>query len=109
MEKLGSKKFWAALVALLVMLARLFGVKLNAPYVNEIIDSVCAVCILIGIGGKSQSNGDTDVSGKTDESGDAADESDSDESGDAADESDTGENDTGVSGDTTDVSDDTGG
>lgn len=50
MNKLKNSGFWVAIVAFVIMLAQLFGVKIDAPYVNEIINSVCAVCVALGIG-----------------------------------------------------------
>ncbi len=48
-SKLRSKKFWISFAGIVIMLLQLFGVKVNAPYVNELLDSVCAVCILVGL------------------------------------------------------------
>ncbi len=64
MDKLKNSGFWVAIVAFVIMLAQLFGVKIEAPYVNEIINSVCAVCVALGIGAsksKSESKDKSDA------------------------------------------------
>ncbi len=61
---LKSKKFWVSLVALIVIIARLFGVEIDAPYVNEIIDSVCATLILLGISSPIKSGGEDKSDGE---------------------------------------------
>lgn len=48
-QKLKSKKFWISFTGIVVMLLQLFGVKVDVPYINEIVDSICAVCILVGL------------------------------------------------------------
>ena len=41
---------------MVLMLLQLAGVKVDAPYVNEIVNSVCAICVFVGLldGGKAQ-------------------------------------------------------
>ncbi len=121
--KLKSKSFWVTFVALSVMLAQLYGLKIEAPIVNEVIDSMCAVMILFGVlsgksslnpsGGESPSDpdfSDTEGSGAgTDKSGTGADGSKSDgsdaESSDTgADGSDAESSDTGADGSSADNS-----
>lgn len=48
-DKLRSKRFWLSLCGTVIMLLQLFGVKIDVPYVNEIINSICAVLVLIGL------------------------------------------------------------
>ncbi len=48
-NKFKTKKFWVSLSGMLIMLLQLFGVKVNAPYVNEVINALCGVCVLVGL------------------------------------------------------------
>ena len=59
-QKLKSKKFWLSLAGVTVMLLQLFGIKVDGPYVNEIVDSICAVLILIGLIDPQTDKGDHD-------------------------------------------------
>ena len=47
--KFRSKKFWFSLVGAVVMLLNVLGIKINAPYVNEVLNAVCAVFIVVGL------------------------------------------------------------
>ena len=47
--KYRSKKFWFSLVGAVVMLLNVLGIKINAPFVNEVLNAVCAVLIVIGL------------------------------------------------------------
>lgn len=47
--KFRSKKFWFSLVGAVVMLLNVLGIKINAPFVNEVLNAVCAVLIVIGL------------------------------------------------------------
>lgn len=49
LQRIKTKKFWISLVGIVIMLLQLFGVKVDAPYVNEVVNSICAVLILIGL------------------------------------------------------------
>lgn len=49
MSKFKSKKFWISLVAAVILLLQLFGLKIDTPYVSEVVSSICAICILVGL------------------------------------------------------------
>lgn len=55
MNKLKSKKFWVSLCGIVIMLLQLLGLKIDVPYVSEVVNSVCAVCVVLGLldGGKT--------------------------------------------------------
>lgn len=58
-RRLKTKKFWISLAGMVIMFLQLLGVKIDVPYVNEIINSVCAICVFIGLlDGGSQSSED---------------------------------------------------
>lgn len=61
-DKIRTKKFWISLAGIVIMLLQLLGVKVDAPYVNEVINSICAVCVVIGLmdGGKNEQTGDSE-------------------------------------------------
>ena len=48
-RKLTSKTFWLSLVGAIVVALQCFGVKVDAPYVNEAVSAVCSVFIVLGI------------------------------------------------------------
>lgn len=48
-DKLKSKKFWISLAGAAIMLLQLLGVRIDVPYVSEIISSICAACVLVGL------------------------------------------------------------
>ena len=70
-DKIRTKRFWISLVGMVIMLLELFGVRVDAPYVNEIVSSVCAVCVLCGLldgGSKTEAqNSENGESDKTEE------------------------------------------
>lgn len=49
MSKLKSKKFWISLAGTVIMIVQLMGVKIDAPYVTEVVNAICAVCVVIGL------------------------------------------------------------
>ncbi len=49
MNKLKSKKFWISLCGIVIMLLQLLGLKIDVPYVSEVVNSVCAVCVVLGL------------------------------------------------------------
>lgn len=48
-EKLRSKKFWLSLAAAVVVILQCFGLKVDAPVVNEAVCAVCGVLVLVGL------------------------------------------------------------
>ncbi|MCL2675863.1 MAG: hypothetical protein FWE84_04685 [Firmicutes bacterium] len=74
-----SKTVFISIAGAIVLLLQVFGLKIDAPYVNEIIEAVCAVLIVLGVvtaakpkadedegedsGGNAGKNGESVVSG----------------------------------------------
>lgn len=48
-KKLTSKTFWISLAGAVVVMLQCFGLKIDAPYINEAISAVCSVCIILGL------------------------------------------------------------
>jgi hypothetical protein len=48
-KKLRSVKFWLSLAGAVVIALQLFGVKVSAPYINEVVSAVCSVFVVLGI------------------------------------------------------------
>ena len=48
-NKLKSVKFWLSLTGAVVLVLQLLGVKISAPYINEIASAVCSVFVILGI------------------------------------------------------------
>lgn len=48
-DKMKSKTFWLALAGAIVVFLQTAGVKVNAPYVNELVTAFCAVLVVVGI------------------------------------------------------------
>jgi len=48
-KKLMSKTFWISLAGAVVVMLQCFGLKIDAPYINEAISAVCSVCIILGL------------------------------------------------------------
>ncbi len=44
-----SKSVILSLAGGIILLLQAFGVKVNVPYVNEVVEAVCAVLIVLGI------------------------------------------------------------
>lgn len=44
-----SKGVFLSIAGAIVLVLRAFGVKIDAPYVNEIIQAVCALLIVLGV------------------------------------------------------------
>ena len=66
-QKFKTKKFWLSFAGVIILMLQLFGVKVDAPYVNEIVDSICAVLILVGLmdGGSKNGQQNEEVNGDT--------------------------------------------
>ncbi|MBE5730762.1 MAG: hypothetical protein E7350_02265 [Clostridiales bacterium] len=47
--KYKTKKFWISLVGMVVLLLQLLGVRVDVPYVNEVVNSICAICVFVGL------------------------------------------------------------
>lgn len=48
-NKMKNASFWMSLGGAVVMVLQCLGVKVSAPYVNEVISAVCSVFVIIGI------------------------------------------------------------
>lgn len=48
-EKCKNKGFWISLVAAVVMVLQVCGLKIDAPVVNEIVSAVMGVLVVLGI------------------------------------------------------------
>lgn len=48
-EKLKNKGFWVSLVSAVVMILQAFGLKIDAPAVNEILTAVVGLLVILGI------------------------------------------------------------
>lgn len=60
-ERLKNYGFWISLVSGIIMVLQAFGLRIDAPYVNEIITAVLGVLVVLGI-----INNPKDGSGYTD-------------------------------------------
>ena len=49
LKKLKSVKFWLSLAGAVVIVLQLFGMKISAPYVNEVVSAICSVFVVLGI------------------------------------------------------------
>lgn len=49
LKKLKSVKFWLSLSGAAVIVLQLFGLKISAPYVNEVVSAICSVFVILGI------------------------------------------------------------
>lgn len=73
--KYKSKKFWISLVGMVVLLLQLLGVKVDVPYVNEVVNSICAICIFVGLlDGGSEKKADEGIQDNNDSNGETAEE-----------------------------------
>lgn len=48
-KKMKSVKFWLSLTSAVVLVMQLLGLKISAPYINEIASAVCSVFVILGI------------------------------------------------------------
>ncbi len=48
-NKIKTKSFWIGLAGAVIMLLQTLGLRINAPVVNEVISSLCAIAILFGV------------------------------------------------------------
>lgn len=85
LKKIKSVKFWLSLSGAVVIVLQLFGLKISAPYVNEVVSAICSVFVILGImvpdnqpgEGENPENEDSDKKSDDEEkSGDAKDEVD---------------------------------
>jgi uncharacterized membrane protein len=67
MKRLKTKSFWVGLAGAVMLILQAFGLKINAPVVNEVISSLCAIAILFGVmvDDTKKSTLDTNVSDQT--------------------------------------------
>ena len=54
-NKLRSKKFWFSLAGAGILLLNLLGFRVDAPYVNEVLNAICGVLIVVGLMDELQS------------------------------------------------------
>lgn len=54
-NKLRSKKFWFSLAGAVILLLNLLGFRVDAPYVNEVLNAICGVLIVVGLMDEPQS------------------------------------------------------
>lgn len=48
-EKLKNKGFWVSLISAIVMILQAFGLKIDAPFANEITASILGALVILGI------------------------------------------------------------
>ncbi len=48
-KKMKNASFWMSLSGAVVMVLQCLGVKVSAPYVNEVISAICSVFVIVGI------------------------------------------------------------
>lgn len=48
-EKIKTKSFWLSVVAAVVLVLQNVGLKIDVPYINQIVESLCALMIVLGI------------------------------------------------------------
>lgn len=56
-EKIRNKGFWISLVSAAVMILQAFGLKIDAPVVNEILTGVLGILVILGIVSDPSSGG----------------------------------------------------
>ena len=49
LEKIKSVKFWLSLSGAIVIVLQLFGLRISAPFVNEVVGAICSVFVILGI------------------------------------------------------------
>ena len=49
LEKIKSVKFWLSLSGAIVIVLQLFGLRVSAPFVNEVVSAICSVFVILGI------------------------------------------------------------
>lgn len=89
LQKIKTKKFWISFAGVLVLMLQLFGVKVDAPYVNEIVDSICAVLILVGLmdgTAKNEQNENSDTCSENEQNDEENENSDTSAENKASDE-----------------------
>ena len=48
-EKIRTKSFWMSLAAGIVLVLQTLGVRVDVPYLNEILEAVCTLLMLLGV------------------------------------------------------------
>ena len=66
-QKFISPRFWAAIAGALFIVLQLFGVRIPAPVVNELLACVSAVLVLLGFMPKKDNKSNGNDNGGTDE------------------------------------------
>lgn len=49
LSRIKSVKFWLSLTGAVVIVLQLFGLKISAPYINEVVSAICSVFVVLGI------------------------------------------------------------
>ena len=49
LSKIKSVKFWLSLTGAVVIVLQLFGLKISAPYINEVVSAICSVVVVLRI------------------------------------------------------------
>lgn len=96
LKKLKSVKFWLSLSGAVVIVLQLFGLKISAPYVNEVVSAICSVFVILGImvpdnredlpGEENESDNQGDADGTGDDDAGEEKEDEQDPTDDAANE-----------------------
>ncbi len=96
LKKLKSVKFWLSLSGAVVIVLQLFGLKISAPYVNEVVSAICSVFVILGImvpDNREDEPGDADGENDTEDNpGEEQDEDASEEKEDEKDQTDDAAN-----------------
>lgn len=48
-EKIKNYGFWISLISSVILLVQAFGVKIDVPYINEIVTAILGVFVTLGI------------------------------------------------------------
>ena len=76
-DKLKTKGFWVRIVSAVIVILQAFGLKLDAPAVNEILTAVVGLLVIFGIvSDPSAAGGPAEDSPETDADAEAPDEPD---------------------------------
>lgn len=49
LQKMKNVGFWVSLAAAVMLILSACGIKIDAPYVNEIVNSICSLLVFLGI------------------------------------------------------------
>ncbi len=47
--KIRTKSFWMSIISGVVLILQALGVKVDVPYLNEIVGSICSLLVLVGV------------------------------------------------------------